>query len=764
MAALSRPRALVALAWLAAATASCRRAPAPPPPEATPTAPTATTATPAAPQPAAPRTRTSFELASELARCEVFRSGSVVDLGGPALDGRTGPYSLTHEPLGNVVERDGATWLRVRTRQLAVRFTQLGAGPVALALRGVRGAAHHVAFSIDGRNAGTLVPPRGPARTVTSRATSFDVAPGAHVLGLRFVGGARATTEPLAELDALRIGPADTEPEQLLGPTLAQLTAQVALSGEPHRAVTLHAPSRVRCTTWVAPGARLRAHLGLSGPGEGDLELTVLADGMAPVSLHSAHVTGGDHARYTPVDLPLDRWADRIVAIELAATATSPSGLALFGDPAVVTPEAPPQPAPRARLVVVLVTSASDAAHLPPRMPDAAMPVLAQLRRESVVFEQHRAPTTVSAAVVASLLTGVAPRVHGLDDAGARLPAAVPTLATIAHDGSVQGAFFTGNPHTFEPFGFARAWDRFASFSPVDGAPAVAPLREAARFVAEHLTDRAARALVVVHARGGHPPWDVAPRDAEAMPPADYLGPIDPRRAAQVLARARGKRAPLRLGEGDRVRIAALHDAAALGHDGAVGELIEAIRRAGAWDETLFVVTSDAATSSARVPFGEGDDLSEDVLATPLWLRLPRGAAAGTVVAAPTTTVDVTATALAALGLAPPRDLEGTDLAPAALGAPLAPRALLATLGSRYATRWGSQVLSGESGRVPALCDLARDAACATDAGRVAPFTVEALFGATWRADAAAHAKRRGPREPAAIDDATAAALAAWGG
>src|SRR5260221_14473795 len=98
-----------------------------------------------------------------------------------------------------------------------------------------------------------------------------------------------------------------------------------------------------------------------------------------------------------------------------------------------------------------------------------AYPAIADFDRSATTFEAHRAPTTVSGGVVASLLTGLSPRAHGAEDAGARLPEALTTIGIAARDGSVQTAMFSGCPTTFEAFGFSRGWDKFATYSPVEG-------------------------------------------------------------------------------------------------------------------------------------------------------------------------------------------------------------------------------------------------------------------------------------------------------
>jgi arylsulfatase A-like enzyme len=391
-------------------------------------------------------------------------------------------------------------------------------------------------------------------------------------------------------------------------------------------------------------------------------------------------------------------------------------------------------------------------------------PVLADLAKNGVTFSAHRAPTTVSAGVMASLLTGRSPGAHGVEDSGARLPASMTTLGVAASEGSVQTGMFSGCPPTFEPFGFARGWDKYATFSPVEGAPAVAPITEALRWSTDHMKNDGARALVVVHARGGHPPWDVTLGDAAKLAPFDYSGPMEPRRAGQIIARGRAKHARFRLNENDRARMWALYELALAGQDHAIGAFVEGLKRVSLWNQTLFVVTGDVSVpADSRAPFGDGEELGEELLSLPLVVHFPGNALAGTTVAVPTSIVDISRSALDALHLPVPEGFEGMDLFAVASGAtPAGGRPLFATLGPRYSLRLGDLVLSGSDGKAPSLCDTAADATCESDRAEKMPRAAALLFRMAYDAETAI-AQQRQAREPATVDGNTAAALQVWG-
>jgi hypothetical protein len=73
-------------------------------------------------------------------------------------------------------------------------------------------------------------------------------------------------------------------------------------------------------------------------------------------------------------------------------------------------------------------------------------------------------------------------------------------------------------------------------------------------------------------------------------------------------------------------------------------------------------------------------------------------------------------------------------------GLPLDGHALVATFGTRYSTRWGPWLLSGEFGRRPSLCLVDVDPSSVTDAFAQNPFAAAALFRRTYQIEIAARA------------------------
>ncbi len=703
-----------------------------------------------------------FALAQHAASAQVHYRGTLIDLGSPAANGRIGPWWLT--PDANLVdsEHDGATWTRVFARTLSVQFTQEEAAPLLLAMRTRGGAARVVTALLDGRTVASMRMLRGEIRVLGAHLMTTPLAPGLHTLMLKFSGAARPPNDPFAEIDWIRLGSDTDDGTTYHAPTMNELVVNASLAGVPHRSIALRGPASAGFAIYVSPSAHLRTAVGFEGGGHGTGDVVLVAEDDAPVNLGAFEVTGGEAARWKVLDVPLSDWADKLVTLKLRARQTTPGGRLLFGDPTIFVPPRAPTPTwPEARLAVVVVLSSVDRAHLLSTN-HQAFPALEQT---ATSFDRHRLPSTVSAAVMASLLTGLPPRAHALEDGGARLPDSLTMLSSVARDASVQPAMFTACPTTFAAFGFARGWDKYATYSPVEGTAAVAPIQEAAQWVASHMKLPEAKALVLIHARGGHPPWDVTAADAAKLPPFDYSGAMEPRRSAQMIARARGRRSRVRLSEGDRARMWAIYEQALLGHDRAIGDLIDVLRRHNLWDKTLFVVTGDTGlVADSKAPFGDGDDLAEAGLTSPLWIHFPGGLFGGTHVTTPTQVVDISKTVIDALHLGTREDFQGEDLLVVASGAVVAGgRPQWATVDQQFSTRLGDLALIGSPGRAPVLCDLRADPSCDVDRAEKLLRATSALWRATYDAELAAQKLRKRQREPATVDPDTAAALQVWG-
>lgn len=705
----------------------------------------------------------AVHLVDELPRCDVEHRGLLLDLGSDDLAGRFGWRLDVPEGVASS-DHQGASWARIYDRKLELTFHLSEVTPVFVSAR-VRGKdSRQAVVSIDGQLVGTIKLSRDEVRIGSTRTTSVPLDSGIHRLQLRFRGRKASGAEPFAEFDWIRIGVPDELERAYGAPTQFDVRAPAAeLGGVPHRALALRAPGVIRCALRVPEGARLRTAVGMRGAGRATVAIRARADGQPAKVLQWTEVEGGDSAAWTDIDLPLDAFASKIVALELASTKATGPGRLLFGDPVIAVPQPRRSGTARAQTVVIVVLDGVEREDLAPWRGTITphLPTLTQLVPQVTVFDQHRVPSGLVAGVMASFLSGSSPRSHRLADPGARLPESVLTLGAMARNASVRAAMFTGVPSTFKAFGFGEGWDRFTEYAPNGGRLASAPIDDALEWLEDVPPAGEARhpMLVVVHARGGHPPWELTPAESATLPPADYTGYFSARRAAQSIADVRERRG--RLSEADRERMRALFLAGLGRQDEALGRLVAELHDSGRWESTLFIVMGDLS-SARRTLFADGVDPDEAALTVPLLVRFPAGTRAGERVDRPTEIYDVARTALVALGITPPPEMLGRDLARVASGPSGAPSALrVAYTDERYSARWGRFVLKGTEGSEPRLCDVTLDPTCSADRKAAFPIVTQAIF----RQLASFTARRpvAARREPVTIDSDTAAMLNVWG-
>jgi arylsulfatase A-like enzyme len=703
-----------------------------------------------------------MELVDELPQCDVEHRGLLLDLGGsPALGSFGGKSTVPDSVVAS--SHDGASWARIYDRKLSLDFFWPDRGPLFVSLRALGRDAASVVVAIDGQTLGTLKLVHDEIEIQSTGTTELPFDAGLHQLQLQFRGASSGGADPFAEVDWVRIGIPDELKRTYGAPTeLDVLTPAAELGGVPHRALALRAPGAIRCALRVPIGARVRMAVGIRGAGSATVAIRVRQDGEQPVVLQTVEVKGGPTAQWTDVEAPLEAFESKIVALELVALKDSGTGRLMLGDPKLVVPAPQPVVTPPARTVVWAVLDGVERAELPPwrGTPTPHLPALTKLARTATIFDQHRSPSTLVAATMASLLTGASPRLHQLADPSSRLPAAATTLAAMARGASVRAAMFTGVPTTFRPFGFGEGWDQFQEYPPNGGHLASAPLDDALVWLGDSPGPEAESRpmLAVVHARGGHPPWELTPAEANTLPPADYTGYLGPRRAGQILAEARERRA--KLSDADVARMTALYYAGLSRQDQALGKLVEKLEENGRWDSTLFVVMGDVSSGLSTL-FADGLELDEQLLATPLLVHFPGGQRAGDHVAWPTDAYDVARTTLLALGITPPADMPGRDLGAVAAGQDADGGLRVAYVDDRYSARWGQFALHGQLDAPPRLCALEVDPTCSFDRKPLYPIVTQAMFRRLVALE------RRSPvaltREAVTIDSEMAAMLKVWG-
>lgn len=748
------------------------------------------------------------DLFSMVKQCDIYHRGAVMDLGSGAEVGRQGfdlfgassgwnasvggtipgvfnanvsdqpgdmnrsfvpRLDTTNRPAGQrEVTREGASWLEISTKSISLWFHQWQTEPVFVQAR-IRGLGARQALArIDGKVVGALRFSREQVQIVQTKPTQDPLEAGHHVLSLAFSGAKR--DEASAEIDWIRVGTLDNDPTTFGAPTFRDIAAHTTIGGQPHRALALRGPGRVRCTVALSPAMRFQTSIGLSGTGQGQARIELVRnDANVPTKLLHATDLSSDGKSADTVDVSLEGLNHQLASIDLIAKSTSAGGRILFGDPRLLTSTPKVTSRPQAQVMVVVVLSGASRNQLPPYSEVQGLVTLSKIAQSAVTFYNHRAPTTTASGSVASLLTGLSAAQHRMTDPLSKLPQTTATIATAARDGRVTTAMFTGNPTTFEPFGLSRGWDRFVTVSPVSGQESNEPLLQARTWIDEQLKkDKNRSLLVVVHARAGHPPWTATAEQAKDLPPPEYAGNLNSRRGGQILAMERNRRFGRRpMPAQDRVRAQAFADLALVAEDKLLGELVQVLRHHKVWDASTLIVTSDIAMGGAgRIPFGDGEELGEDVLEIPLIVRFPQDRMQGARLQSATQVTDVARSILLLMGLQPPPTMQGRDLLEIATHPErFASIAQFALVQDSYATRWGDYLLATRSPKKPWLCIVGPSAPrCSEDLSNSYP----QLFSWLWQQTLAdvQNATKAGEsviREIATLDPETIAALTVWG-
>jgi arylsulfatase A-like enzyme len=351
----------------------------------------------------------------------------------------------------------------------------------------------------------------------------------------------------------------------------------------------------------------------------------------------------------------------------------------------------------------------------------------------------------------ATMFTGLYPSHHGVKDYSHRLPAERVTLAEILRE------------HGFQTFAVINTWniadprfEIFQGFAPADvhyvretvpGAGGDQIVKntgaEVAKKARERLEgrDRTRPFFLLAHFYDAHTDFTPTPEN-RARFVSTYPGKLDGTTSQLLALRSQG----VRLGEADLRFLRELYDAEIRGLDELLAGFLGFLREEGLERDTLVVLTSDHGEEfQEHGGLLHGRTQYEELLRVPLVFAGP-GIPRGRVVDQPVSLVDLLPTILGRLGIAPPPDLDGLDLAPAWSGGRLAERLLFGeadhnnvvggqqVIDVRRMARLGREKLHLErdTGRVQ-LFDLAGDPGERRDLSATSPQRVALLRAALAR-------------------------------
>jgi arylsulfatase A-like enzyme len=300
-------------------------------------------------------------------------------------------------------------------------------------------------------------------------------------------------------------------------------------------------------------------------------------------------------------------------------------------------------------------------------------PSLDALAADGTRWTHAFAQASSTRASMASIFSSLHPSSHGVIQPGDRLPDRVATLAESLAEGGWRTAGFANDADVSGAYGFGQGFAEYRTLPPervlgADDAAATLALygplrvfheRHLARGVdanvyyrpAAYVVDRALQWLdqapaetsyfLFLHFMDPHDPYVVHPENGVGY--GRLLTPDPPAAMAETLGRA--------------------YDGEVAYVDAEIGRLVAELRRRGAYDRTLVVVTADHGEElHEHGGWWHGTTLYDEQLHVPLIAKPARDGARGRVVAELATSLDVAPTILRAAALTPPPAMQGLAL------------------------------------------------------------------------------------------------------
>ncbi len=216
-------------------------------------------------------------------------------------------------------------------------------------------------------------------------------------------------------------------------------------------------------------------------------------------------------------------------------------------------------------------------------------PNLDELARQGTVFENAVSTSCWTLPAHASLLTGLYPAFHGLQDDGAKLPEGIPTVAGQLSQLDYFTLAVVSHVYVSSEFGLERGFELFDD-SLIEGGEEIPIAAEVVTRTLEQMAGiPAGPFFCFVHFYDPH--WDYSPPppfDTKFTDPG-YDGPIDGTLNSLMPYLAGGRPMP----RADLQRAIDLYDGEIAYVDAEIGRMLDGLRAQGRLENTVVIVTSD---------------------------------------------------------------------------------------------------------------------------------------------------------------------------
>ncbi len=390
-----------------------------------------------------------------------------------------------------------------------------------------------------------------------------------------------------------------------------------------------------------------------------------LTDGACTVAVKAVSEDGGGaDGKLVGTDSAVDlsSLAGKAVRLELTASGCPEARLTRA---ALVVPGEEPKPTrgEPPKYVVMFVMDSLRADRVRPFTPGARpeVPTWEKLAESSALFMQHYVQGNESRVSHASLWSSLYPIKHGMIPADAKLDYKWKTVDEMAKSAGKYVAGATANGF-IQPkrWGFGQAWDAYSNHIAEElGLKAQDVVDHGWKFVGE----RKEPWFLYIGTVDTHVSWRAKEPWLSKYDPG-YSGRFD----AVFSGEDAAKSAKLHMTQREMTHVRALYDSNVSYQDDVLGKLIEKLKTAGIWDQTMLVVTADHGDEQwedGRV--GHGASSRDMLVHVPLLIHYPPMIKAGKYPEG-TEIIDIVPTIADALGVQMDAEWQGQSLVPLTQG------------------------------------------------------------------------------------------------
>jgi len=302
-------------------------------------------------------------------------------------------------------------------------------------------------------------------------------------------------------------------------------------------------------------------------------------------------------------------------------------------------------------------------------------PSIDRFAAEALVFRKAFSECATTSCSIPNLISGIPFLDMGTSD-NPRMNDRIVTLAEYLADQGYRTIGLSSNANNGISRNSSQGFDEFVEMWNLEGDQ-LDPRRLSGRAIeALRGVDPKQPVLMLLHYRPPHEPYSPSPEFNIFGDPA-YAGPVrsgqevqiretygvlgDPADMVSVPSNGQDQR---RMSPGDLEEMIALYDGNLRMADDAVGEVFDALRVEGRWDNSIILVTADHGEAFFEHGHqGHNTTLYDEMLHIPFILRLPEGRVANDVDTDRLVILsDVVPTILGQLGLEPRDEVGGVDL------------------------------------------------------------------------------------------------------